>query len=421
MRAGFVNLRKMLYTDRVYKMCLEKGMRDYLKESAETLVPFYQKTPIAVRKGCRHWVWDVRWKRYLDFTAGIAVVNFGHANRKINRAVSRQMSRITHISNLFVVPRQAEFARLIMERAFPGKVFFCNSGAEANETALKIARIAGNRAQADKNVILALQGSFHGRTIATISLTGQDKYRKGFEPLLQKIEFVEPNNVKMLRKKMTSQVCAIFLEAVQGEGGIVRLSDEFVAEAANGAKKKGALLVFDEIQAGMGRTGRYFGYQNFKVQPDIITLAKALGNGFPVGAVLVRKSIADRMPAGIHASTFGGNYAACAAGIASLKQLDKKMLLHIRDMSAYFRKKLEDMKAIFPAVIEENRIYGLMIGIQIKSRYEVRDLIGRLVQKRILALRAGENVLRLMPPFTVDKSAIDLFCRKLYEVLSELG
>lgn len=395
-------------------------MNDFIKESDEYLIPFYAKFPLCLEKGKKHWVWDHQGKKYLDFTSGIGVVNFGHSNPKVAAAVCYQMRKVVHVSNLYYNRLQSEFAKLICERAFSGKVFFCNSGAEANEAALKIARIVGNQKSPSKNRVLALKGSFHGRTIATISLTGQEKYKKGFEPLLQNIDFVEPNQIKDLKKKFNSKVCVIFLEAVQGEGGVIRLDDDFVAEAEKLARKNDALIVFDEIQAGMGRTGKYFGYQNFKVQPDMITMAKALGNGVPVGAVLVRNEISSKMKGGIHASTFGGNFAACAAGIASLNMLDGKLLSRIGELSGYFGKKLSDLKAIFPSMIKENRVYGLMIGIELNGTYPVKNVIDALIRKKVLALRAGENVLRLLPPYTVRKEDIDMFCRKLYEVFSEM-
>lgn len=396
-------------------------MKDFIKESGEVLIPFYNKFPICVVRGHQHWVWDIQGKKYLDLTSGIGVVNFGHANPKVNGAVSGQMRKITHISNLYYNPLQTDLSRMIIERAFPGKLFYCNSGAEANEAALKMARIIGNAKSAVKNKVLALNGSFHGRTVATISLTGQNKYKKGFEPLLKNIEFVETNDVKDLKKKFNKNVCAIFLEAIQGEGGVLKLSEEFVSETEKLAKKHDALIIFDEIQAGLGRTGKYFGYQNFSIEPHMITMAKALGNGFPIGAVLAVNDVADKMPGGMHASTFGGNYAACAAGIASLGILNDKQLAAINGTSQYFSKKLDDLKSIFPGVIKENRVFGLMIGIELNEKVHVKDIINKLIAKKVLALRAGENVLRLLPPFTIRKRDVDVFSKKLFEVFSELA
>lgn len=396
-------------------------MKDFIAESAEILIPFYNKYPICIVRGKKHWVWDIKGTKYLDMTSGIGVINFGHSNTRVNSAVSGQMKKLTHISNLYYNPLQTDLGRRIVDRAFTGKLFFCNSGAEANEAALKMARIIGNSKSVLKNKVLALNGSFHGRTVATISLTGQGKYKKGFEPLLKNIDFVETNDIKDLRKKFGKNVCAIFLEAVQGEGGVLKLTDDFVAEAGKLAQKYDALVIFDEIQAGLGRTGKYFGYQNFDIKPHMITMAKALGNGFPVGAVLAVNDIADKMPGGMHASTFGGNYAACAASNASLDILNNKMLERINGLSLYFSKKLDDLKSIFPNIIDENRVYGLMIGIELNKKVPVKNMIDKLIAKKVLALRAGENVLRLLPPFTIRKKDIDIFCRKLFEVFSELA
>lgn len=395
-------------------------MTDYTIEAKKYLIPFYSRSPISIIKGRKHWVWDSNNNKYLDFTTGIGVVDFGHANPAINRAIGRQLKKISHISNLFIIPQQIELAKMISGKAFEGKVFFCNSGAEANESALKIARIIGNKKDKSKNKILALNESFHGRTVAAITITGQEKYRKGFEPLLQNVDFVDSGDITNLRKKFDESVCAVFLEAIQGEGGIRKLSPEFVEEIKILAGKNEAMVIFDEIQAGMGRTGKYFAYQHFSIQPDAISLAKGLGNGFPIGAVLVRNEIADAMPAGIHASTFGGNYAACAAGIASMKLLNEKILGHIQRISGYLASKLEDLKAIFPSVISENRVYGLMAGIEINEKYPVKEILDKLSERKILALRAGTNVLRLLPPYTINESAVDIFCNALYEIFGSL-
>ncbi len=395
-------------------------MPDFIKKTDEYLIPFYSRTPLVVVRGKDHWIFDHTGKKYLDFTSGISVTSFGHANKKINAAVKKQMNRISHISNLYIIPPQAELAEKISGKAFPGKAFFCNSGAEANESALKMARIYGNKKKAGKNKVLSVKGSFHGRTIATITLTGQEKYRKGFEPLLQQIDFTGLNNVRELEEKMDGNTCAIFLEAVQGEGGIYPLTAEFVEKIKELSKKHDALVIFDEVQAGMGRTGKYFGYQNFDIEPDMITMAKALGNGFPIGAVLVRNKISGEMASGMHASTFGGNFLACAAGLAVMEELNQDLLNRIQELSRYFKEKLEELKADFPKIIKENRVFGLMIGVDINQDYAVKDILQKFLESGILTLRAGENVLRLMPPYTIRKAEIDYFCRKFYEILKGL-
>lgn len=395
-------------------------MTDSVRASEERLIPFYSKTPIAIVKGKGHRVWDEQGKEYLDLTAGIAVVNLGHADPGINRAVSKQLSRISHISNLFIIPGQAELSERISSLAFPGKCFFCNSGAEANEAALKMSRIVGNLQKPGKNKVLALRDSFHGRTIATITLTGQEKYKKGFDPLLTNIDFVAPGSVEELRAKMDDSVCAVFLEAVQGEGGVKLLPAEFVAEARALTTKFNALLVFDEVQTGIGRTGKAFGYQNFKVQPDIITIAKALGNGFPIGAVLVTEAVSSKMGPGMHASTFGGNYLACAAGNAVLSRLTPKTLEAVNRSGQEFRVRLEALRAKYPEMISEVRAYGLMIGVDFSAAVSVKQVLDSLLERRILALRAGDNTLRLVPPFTVGAKEAEKLTQALSDILQSI-
>ncbi len=392
-------------------------MKDWVKESSEYLIPFYSRTPLVVARGSNHWIFDISGKRYLDFTSGIGVTGFGHANREINREIKKQMDSISHISNLFVIPGQAELARLISEKSFKGKAFFCNSGAEANETALKMARIYGNKKMPGKNRVISMSGSFHGRTIAAITLTGQEKYKKGFEPLLPGVEFVNFNDTADLEDKMDEKICAVFLEAVQGEGGVNPLDGGFIEKVKQLSLKFGSLLIIDEVQTGIGRTGRYFGYQNFNIDPDIITMAKALGNGFPVGAVLAKNNVACDMQGGLHASTFGGNFLACAAGIAVMNILNPQFLAKINNLSEYFRVRLEEIKNKYPSIIKENRIFGLMIGIDLDPLCPVKNLIQGLFESGILALRAGDNVLRLLPPFTIGKKEIDYFCEKLSGLL----
>jgi len=394
-------------------------MTDWIKETSEYLVPFYERFPIVIVKGKKHLVYDSKGKCYLDLTCGIGVTSFGHANPVINRAIKNQLDKILHISNLYHIPPQVELAKEICKKAFKGKCFFCNSGAEANDSAIKIARIYGNKQDPEKNKILSLRGSFHGRTIATITLTGQDKYRKGFEPLLQNIEFVEANNTEELKEKFSEKTCAIFLEAIQGEGGINPLETSFLEVAKELSLKYNSLIIFDEVQTGIGRTGKYFGYQHFNIEPDIITIAKALGNGIPIGAVLVKDKIASAMPSGMHASTFGGNYISCAAGIAVMKELNSALLEHINKISGYFYEELNHIKNEFPSLIKEIRIFGLMIGIDLYEKIEVKSIINKFLDRGILTLRAGNNVLRLLPPFTIGKKEVDMFCKTFYAILKE--
>lgn len=390
---------------------------EFFELERKWLIPFYDRFPIAITKGKYHYVFDTENKKYLDFTSGIGVVNFGHSNPAITKEVCRQLKRISHISNLYYNPLQWNVASLISQKSFKSKVFFCNSGAESNEAAIKVARWYGNSIRKGKNRIISLINSFHGRTMGAISITGQEKYRIGFEPLLENISFVNPQNPEELESKFDEDVCAIFLEAVQGEGGVYKLPYEFVKRARELCDRYNALMIFDEVQAGIGRTGKYFGYQNFDIIPDAITLAKALGNGIPIGALVLRNDVAENLPKGFHASTFGGNFVACSAAIKVLKLLDEKLLEKIRWLSKLFESYSKDLKDSFSDKIEEIRIYGLMIGIDFKEEINVRKIIDSLILKGILTLRAGKNVLRLLPPFTIGEKEIQYFYDSLKETL----
>lgn len=387
-----------------------------IQEAEQTLVPFYSRFARAFVRAKDHFLYDSDGREYVDFSSGIAVVSFGHCNRQINEAIKKQLDEISHISNIFYIPGQAELSKLISERSFAGKTFFCNSGAEANETALKIARMTGNAKSPSKNRVLALKGSFHGRTLATITMTGQAKYKKGLDPLLPGVSFVEFDSIDDLAKQFDDDVCAIFMEAIQGESGIRPMSPAFAAKVAELAKKHDALIVMDEVQCGIGRSGKYFGYQWLGIEPDIITMAKALGNGFPIGAAHVRPGIADKMVKGMHASTFGGNYIAMAAGIAALKQLDSKLLERIEKTGAYLESVLNGVKSKKPGLIGDIRRKGLMVGVDLNGR-PVAEVIDAMLEKGFVTLRAGENTLRLVPPFTIDNAVIDKFGETLEEVL----
>ena len=391
-------------------------MEDIIKASQEWLIPFVKRFPVAFVKAQDHYLWDTDGKQYIDFSSGIAVTNLGHNNSRVIRAMKKQLGEIAHISNLFHIPGQAQLAEAISKKSFKGKSFFTNSGAEANETALKIARFLGNRKAEGKNKVLALEGSFHGRTIATVSMTGQEKYRKGFEPLLPNVEFVDFNSVESLRAKFDKNVCAIFLESVQGEGGIRPLTPEFVAEVKKLAKKFDSLVIFDEVQSGIGRTGKNFGYQLYNIKPDMITMAKALGNGMPIGGVHIKPELATEIPAGFHMSTFGGNYLACAAGLAVMKQLTSNLLKKVNMLGASIEEQANALKQAKPDKIGDIRIRGLMVGIDLNG-IEVGTVIDQLLAKGFVILRAGHNTIRLVPPFTIGEREIGALFDELKKII----
>lgn len=396
-----------------------------LFEAAEkNLIPFYKRFPRAFVKGKGNLLTDVEGRKILDFTAGIATINLGHGNSKVNRAIFRalkkQLKKISHMSNVFYIPPQIELAELLSIKAFDGKSFFCNSGTEANEAAMKIARAVGNQKSVGKNKLLSLEKSFHGRTIAAITLTGQTKYQKGIEPLLPGIDYVKPNDLADLEAKFDDSVCAIFMESVQAEGGVYPLSDEFVARARELCDRHDALLIFDEVQTGIGRTGKYFGFQNYDVQPDVITMAKALGNGFPVGAVHITEKVNTELPAaGLHASTFGGNYLAMSAGIAVLSQLNEKMLERVNHLGEVVKKGFEGLKAKYPDFMGDIRGMGLIWAVDLKN-IDVLTVISSLLDRGIATLRAGDNALRILPPFTVTEKQIGILMTDIALIFEEL-
>ncbi len=391
-------------------------MDQIIQEEKEHLIGFFKRFPIAFTRAEGHTLTDINGKTYTDFTAGISVCSLGHANRRVNDAIKDQLDKITHMTNIFYVPGQIELSRKISAKSFNGKSFFCNSGAEANDAAIKISRFLGNKISPKKNKILSMESSFHGRTIATISITGQPKYRQGFEPILPHVDYVKINDMSSLEEKMDENVCAIFLEPVMGEGGIFPLSRSFVAKARMLAQKHQALLVFDEIQAGIARTGKYFGYQWYDVEPDIITLAKALGNGFPIGAVHMKSALADQLTPGLHGTTFGGNFLAIAAANAVMDQLDDTLLTKINELSAYFLERLNALRKDKHTVIGDIRVKGLMIGIDLIG-IDVASVIQDLLDRGFVTLRAGDNTLRLLPPFTITKKEIDALLEQLMEIL----
>ena len=370
------------------------------------LFPTYKRPPFALVKGegCR--VWDENGKEYLDFVGGIAVCALGHSSAIVTKALEEQSRTLVHVSNLYYTRPQVELARLLVENSFADRVFFCNSGAEANEAAIKIARrYTREKYGPGKHTIVCMQGSFHGRTMATLSATGQSKVQVGYDPLLEGFKFVPFNDLKTLRGAVDDTVCAVMLEPIQGEGGIVVPHPDYLKGVKEICREKGALLIFDEIQTGMGRTGRLFAYEHFGVSPDIMSLAKALGNGLPIGAMLSTEALSTAFGPGSHASTFGGTPLVTAVAKAVLSTLlNDGWLDHCRNMGTYFVARLEELKKRH-ACIKEVRGLGLIIGVEL-DRPGAPVLEG-CVQRGFLINCAQEKVLRFVPPLVVTKKEID--------------
>ena len=389
------------------------------KELADKYIfPTYKRPPFALVKGegCR--VWDENGKEYLDFVGGIAVCALGHSSAIVTKALEEQSRTLVHVSNLYYTRPQAELAKLLVENSFADRVFFCNSGAEANEAAIKIARrYTREKFGPGKYTILSMQGSFHGRTMATLSATGQSKVQVGYDPLLPGFKFIPYNDLAALRAAVDDTVCAVMLEPIQGEGGIVVPHPDYLKGVKEICREKQALLIFDEIQTGMGRTGRLFAYEHFGVSPDILSLAKALGNGLPIGAMLGTEEVASAFGPGSHASTFGGTPLVTAVSKAVVSSLLKDgWLEHCRDMGAYFMARLEDLKKRH-ACIKQVRGLGLIIGVELDR--PGAPVLDACVQRGFLINCAQEKVLRFVPPLVVTKKEIDQLIEALDTVLGE--
>ncbi|MBP1738259.1 MAG: acetylornithine and succinylornithine aminotransferase [Deltaproteobacteria bacterium] len=380
------------------------------------LFPTYKRPPFVLVKGegCR--VWDEKGKEYLDFVGGIAVCALGHSSPIVTRALDEQSKTLVHVSNLYYTRPQVELARLLVENSFADRVFFCNSGAEANEAAIKIARrYTREKFGPGKHTIICMQGSFHGRTMATLSATGQFKVQIGYDPLLEGFKFVPFNDLAALRNAVDDTVCAVMLEPIQGEGGIVVPHPDYLKGVKEICREKGALLIFDEIQTGMGRTGRLFAYEHFGVSPDIMSLAKALGNGLPIGAMLSTEALSSAFGPGSHASTFGGTPLVTAVSKAVLSSLlNDGWLEHCRNMGTYFMARLEELKKRH-ACIKEVRGLGLIIGVELDR--PGAPVLEACVQRGFLINCAQEKVLRFVPPLVVTKKEIDQLIEALDAVL----
>lgn len=363
----------------------------------------YGRLPVVLVRGEGCFVYDAEGKEYLDLVAGIAVNNLGHCHPKVVEAICKQAGTLIHTSNLYYTPQQPQLAKLLVELSGMGKAFFCNSGAEANEAAMKLAKKAAKVAgKPEKTGIVTAEKSFHGRTLAAITATGQPKYQKSFTPLVPGFSYIPYNSVEALKAAVNENTCAVMMEPVQGESGVHPATPEFLQTARELCDKFGAALIFDEVQTGLGRTGKLFGFQNFGVVPDIMTLAKTLGGGFPIGACLARGKYADVFEPGDHAATFGGNPLACAAAIAAVTEIAKDDLLeNAMEVGDYFRKRLAELPDI-----KEVRGLGLMIAAEFTVP-KARDMATKALANGLIVNPIGDNILRLVPPLILTKEQVD--------------
>ncbi len=391
-----------------------------------SLMGTYKRFPITIKKGKGCWVWDYQGKKYLDAVAGIATCSLGHSNSSLRRALTKQLKTIQHVSNLYTISEQEELGQWIVDHSCAEKVFFCNSGAEANEAAIKLARKFGHlKKRIDQPLILTAKDSFHGRTLAAVSATGQPKYHKGFEPMVKGFEFFMYNDyesLKLLLQKIDSQspsVAAILIEPIQGEGGVIPGDLNFFKQLKELCTKNKILLIFDEVQTGMGRTGRWWGYEHLGIEPDAFTLAKGLGGGHAIGALVVQKS-ADLFEPGDHASTFGGNPFATKAGLTVAKEIEKKGILsNVCERGQQLNQGLKQLVANFPEHLLEARGLGLMHGLVIKEESSLlsQTLVENALYHGLLVVSAGPKVLRIVPPLIITKNEINHLLKRLNTTL----
>ncbi len=364
----------------------------------------YGRTPVVIVKGKGLNVWDLDGNQYLDFFPGWAVSGLGHCHPKVASAVRNYLKKIIHVPNNYYNMLQGKLAEKIIENSFEGKVFFCNSGAEANEGAIKLARAYGN-AKGSRYEIITMENSFHGRTLTTITATAQPKYQKGFEPLPQGFKYVAFNDIKAIENAITDKTIAIMLEPIQGEGGINVADESYIKALRDLCDKKDLILIFDEVQTGIGRTGKMFCFEHYGIIPDVMTLAKSLGGGLPIGAMVAGKKFADVLKPGMHASTFGGSPIVCSASLAVFEAIQKEgMLSNTVKMGAYLAEKLNELKKK-KSIIKEIRGKGLMIGVELTV--PGKEIAEKCLKAGLLINCTHDKVLRIMPGMIVTKKQID--------------
>lgn len=379
-----------------------------IQKAKKYIANTYNRYPTVVTKGEGCWVWDLDGRRYLDFLAGIAVCNLGHVRQEVLDGLVAQAQKLFHVSNLFYMEPQVKAAEILVENSFGDKVFFCNSGAEANEAAIKLARrYSWKKYGAGRFEIVVMDNSFHGRTLCTLSATGQKKFWEGFDPLLEGFVYSPFNDLGALQKALNKKTCAVMLELIQAEGGVYVADKEYIKALRALTRERDILLIVDEVQTGIGRTGKLFAYEHYEVDPDLMTLAKALGNGFPVGALVAKDAVMEAFEPGTHASTFGGNPLAAATVVATLNtMLGERILKNCTDMGKYLHKHLLSLKKKY-SFIKDVRGKGLIWGIELSIDGDAvqRDFLKEGV---ILNCTKGK-ILRLVPPLIVGTDEIDIF------------
>ena len=376
----------------------------------------YNRRKISFSKGRGTFLYSSNGEKYIDFLSGIAVNTLGHSNQYLIKALNKQSKKLWHVSNSFLIPEGEKLARRLAKKTFADKVIFVNSGAEANETAIKIARrYFYSLGQPKKNRILCIKNSFHGRTLANIFASGSKKMTEGFGPKVNGFDHFKYSDIKSFKKKISKNTAAVFFETAMGESGIKIHSKKFLRQVQNICKKKKILLILDEVQCGVGRSGKFFAFEYAKIKPDIVPIAKGIGGGYPIGAVLMTKKVSKCMVPGTHGSTYGGNPLAMSVGNAILDQVFKKNFLkQVRKNSNYFLSELNKLQKEFPKVIKEVRGVGLLIGLQLNVN--LTEFIEKLTNNKLLTIRAAENVVRILPPLNVKLKEINLALKIIKKV-----
>jgi len=391
---------------------------DLKEKEKQFILQTYKRLPIEVEHADGVYVYGKDGKKYLDFFGGIAVNALGYNDTRVKAAIIDQVNRYMHMSNVFYMDVQIELAETICKLSGYSKIFFTNSGTEAVEAAIKLSRRWGNREK--KSKLFALTNSFHGRTMGALSLTDRAKYRHGYEPFLPEVEHITFNDTHELRRKIDTGTAAVFIEFIQGEGGINIASIDFVNELFTLRNEFNFLIVADEIQAGIYRTGRFFAFEHYGVHPDLVTLAKPLGGSLPLGGLLVDSKYVDVLDYGAHGTTFGGNPVSCAAGLAALRELsENKIGDHVTEVGGYLKQKLADFQSKYPDFVSEVRGIGLMIGIECKI--ECGDFVNRLLSNGVLVNCTNGNVIRLLPPLVIEEEHVDAFMAAFEKTLLDIN